>query len=533
MSFMATLFLVLFLSIFGKRYTEDQSSVFYRNQYVIELLYENIQLRRELIKISPERSTELFLVDSLNKKQEEYIKEKKINTTLMQNYNEKTVAIIEGSKIISIGFLLSLISIIILGFLLKKWVISPIHKLTDLSSSVAKGDFSKRIMYNHNQVLFDEFDILIKTFNTMIDNIEDNIMEIKDKELFLQSLIDGIPDGIRVIDKNYNIILANKSYIKQFGDSAFTGKGKCYYAYNYDVPCPEGILTCPLKEIKINKQKNINFIQNINDKPLSINAAILRLNKNDFYIIESIRDLSNDIKFSHEQKIASLGFLATSVAHEIKNNLGSIRMILEGLLDLYYSNVPDDDNHKKYLLMIYNQIIISLKTPERLLKLAKNSSEERTVFDVNYNIDEVLSLLDYEAKRNGIIVTKIFKNTENNISGNEADFKMIILNIAQNALKAMPSGGELTIEVTKDRNNVIIEIKDTGTGIEKEKISHIFEPFYSDGKTNRLHGTGLGLAIVKSLVNKAKGTISVSSEVGKGTSFLIKFPKNRRNNLQN
>jgi len=107
------------------------------------------------------------------------------------------------------------------------------------------------------------------------------------------------------------------------------------------------------------------------------------------------------------------------------------------------------------------------------------------------------------------------------------------LNIAQNALKAMPSGGELTIEVTKDRNNVIIEIKDTGTGIEKEKISHIFEPFYSDGKTNRLHGTGLGLAIVKSLVNKAKGTISVSSEVGKGTSFLIKFPKNKRNNLQN
>ena len=117
--------------------------------------------------------------------------------------------------------------------------------------------------------------------------------------------------------------------------------------------------------------------------------------------------------------------------------------------------------------------------------------------------------------------------------GNEADFKMIILNLAQNALKAMPSGGELTVEVSKDKNNVTIEIRDTGIGIENEKISHIFEPFYSDGQSSRHHNVGLGLAIVKSLVDKIKGTIHVSSEVGKGTLFIIKLPKRKRNNLQN
>ena len=109
---------------------------------------------------------------------------------------------------------------------------------------------------------------------------------------------------------------------------------------------------------------------------------------------------------------------------------------------------------------------------------------------------------------------------------------MIMLNLAQNALKAMPSGGDLYISATKDKNNVIIEIKDTGIGIEREKLGHIFEPFYSDGTTSRHKGTGLGLAIVKSLIDKHKGTISVSSEVKKGTSFIIKFPKNKKKNLQ-
>ena len=536
MVFMAMLFLVLFLGIFGTKYSEDQNTIFLRNQYIMELLHENIILQRELDKANITISEKEISSESLTEKQEELSREQKLNADLQRNYNERYVAFIEGAKIIGVSFILSLVSIIILGFLLRKWVTTPIHKLTNLSTLVAEGDYSKRITSDTKQVFFDEFDTLTKTFNAMMDNIENSIAEIKDKETFLQSLIDGIPDGIRVIDRNYNIILTNKAYIKQLGDNAFEGKGKCYYAYKYDVPCPEGILNCPLKEIKDIKTKRINVIQNLNGKPLSINAAPLKItdnkDKDNFYIIESIRDLSDDVRFSHEQKIASLGFLATSVAHEMKNNLGSVRMILEGLLSSNYTNMANDNTEKKYLNMIYNQIIASIKLPERLLKLARNSSDEKEIFNVNNNIDEVLSLLDYEAKHNGIIVTKNFGHNENNIIGNEADFQMIILNLAKNALKAMPSGGELTISANKDRNNVIIEIKDTGIGIQREKLGHIFEPFYSDGKSSRNKGTGLGLAIVKSLIDKHKGTISVSSEVNKGTSFIIKFPKSRKNNLQ-
>lgn len=535
MIFMATLFFALFIGVFAKKYTEDQNLIFNRNKYVIELLYENINLRRALNQENVKISNEEILSETINDKQEELSREQNINLELEKNYNEKATAFIEGGKIIGVSFLLSLISIIILGFLLQKWVVIPIKKLTDLSAIVAKGNFSKRVFSDKKQIFFDEFDTLAKTFNSMIDNIENNIDEIKNKERFLQLLIDGIPDGIRVIDKNYNIVLANRAYIKQMGDMAFDGKGKCYYAYHYDVPCPRGIFRCPLKEIQGSKFKRINIIQNVNGKPLSINAAPLILDddKNNFYIIESIRDLSDDVKFSHEQKIASLGFLATSVAHEMKNNLGSIRMILEGMIDTYYKDIPDDNIQKKYLTMIYNQVVESVNIPERLLRLSRNSGEDKEIFNINNGTQEVLSLLDYEAKRNGVVVENIINDNECYIVGSEADFKMIILNLAQNAIKAMPSGGELKVYTSKNKNNIIIEVKDSGIGIEKEKLSHIFEPFYSDGKSNRHHGTGLGLAIVKSLVEKFNGSISVKSRVNKGTSFIIKFPKIKRNNLQN
>ena len=102
---------------------------------------------------------------------------------------------------------------------------------------------------------------------------------------------------------------------------------------------------------------------------------------------------------------------------------------------------------------------------------------------------------------------------------------MMLLNLAQNALKAMPNGGTLTIDGHKQGRNALITVKDTGIGIEPEKIKRIFEPFYSANRA--VKGSGLGLAIVNSLISKAGGTVSVKSKVGKGTEFKIKIPLKR------
>lgn len=520
--FIATLFLFLFIMFYAPKYSNDYHALSKRNQYVMQLLYENIVLQRELNKFQSNISAEMKA--ELSDKQQELSREYKINEDLQKNFNEQTQAFNEGMRIIGVSVILSLISIVALGFLLQRWVISPIRRLSEVTKLVSKGDFSHRVAVDKKQVFFDEFDTLANTFNTMISSIERNIDEIKNSELFLQLLIDTIPDGIRVIDKNYNIVHSNNAYDKQF--SALGHTEKCFQAYGYDKPCPRSVFSCPFHEIKNPKAKSIAMIQNVDGRPLSVNAAPLKVlgsdNKDDFYIIESIRDLSDDIRFSHQQKISSLGFLATSVAHEMKNNLGSMRMIIESMLE------KPENKDNKYLQLIYDQLVASVAIPERLLKLARNNAETPEVFDVKNAIEEVVSLLDYEAKRNGVSVRCDFANTDANIMGNQSDFKMILLNLAQNAIKAMPSGGELTFTTDKDRNYTIVEVKDTGVGIDEEKINHIFEPFYSGGQSNRLSGTGLGLAIVKSLVDKYKGIISVSSVLNEGTTFSLKLPRAKK-----
>ncbi len=515
----SVLFMVMFTVVYAGKYNEAHDTLSKRNQYVMSLLYDNIILQRKLKQLNV--SLPVGVDDNIASKQEKLKQERTINAEIQKNFNMQHQAFYDGMKIIGVSFLFSILSIIGLGFVLQRCVIIPIKKLSDAAKRISKGDYSHRIEKEKKQYVVDEFDTLSETFNQMMSSIENNIAELKDSRHFLQLLIDAIPDGIRVIDKDYKIVLSNKAYHEQF--SALNEK--CFEAYGFDMPCPHGMFNCPLKEIKAKNSKSISLIQNIKGRPLSVNAAPLYLKnmkKGEFLIIESIRDLSEDIRFSHQQKISSLGFLATSVAHEMKNNLGSVRMILENMKEMASQKNLSQSEAEHYLHLIYEQVVLSAAIPERLLKLARYDTKTDEIIEICSSIEEVVSILDYELKRNGIAVRCLW-NQKYTISANESDFKMIVLNLAQNAIKAMPSGGELTFNAYEKAKKIVIEIKDTGIGIKPSKIKHIFEPFYSEGRSNRSTGTGLGLAIVKSLVDKYQGKISVSSKTGQGTTFILKF----------
>ncbi|MBP1531885.1 MAG: HAMP domain-containing histidine kinase, partial [Alphaproteobacteria bacterium] len=270
------------------------------------------------------------------------------------------------------------------------------------------------------------------------------------------------------------------------------------------------------------ENKDLHTIHEVGKVPVHVSATKLHLGKtsDNYYIIEALHDLRSDVRFSHRQKVSSLAFLSTSIAHEMKNNLGAIRLILEALLDNDYKNVSDDDK-KKYLLMAYNQLVETVKIPERLLKLAQYSENDSVLIDVFSAVKDMMLMLDYDAKRRGIeIITDIAPDLY--FTGNDSDFKMVILNLAQNAIKAMPNGGILRVTANKSGKSVILNISDSGIGISADNLKHIFEPFYS--ANDHAKSSGLGLAIVKSLMEKAKGEISVKSKLQKGTRFTLKFP---------
>jgi len=540
--FTSLIFFYSFYLINNDKIQEQQKFSILRNQQYLEQLYDNISLRKELAAIQaqnpqlrlPPSLQKLTETQQLNVQQEQLSQERKRTNDILKNYDDRYKAFKESFTIVTISSVLFFLALLVLWILIKIWILAPIEKLAQISRKVMAGNYTSRLSLPAQPHFSDEFDDLMHTFNNMLDNIENSIREIHKTESFLQSIIDSIPDGIRVLDKDGTIIIANKEYYRQVGCTDSCIGKKCYASsQNRSSPCPHSLFTCPLRELKNKHSENVKFIQQFAAYPnrhLSVNAAPMVIRDKhalpQYYIVESIRDLSEDIRFSHQQKLSSLAFLSTSVAHEMKNHLGSIRMIAEGLLNKYYRNKPETDEEKQYLSLIDKQLVECIDVPERLLKLAHFTQEEQTEFSVNNSIQDVLFLLDYEAKRNGITFDFQHPQKEIFILGNEADFKMMIINLLQNALKAITDNGRISIKLSRPADcRVKIEIKDNGRGIPTDKLPRIFEPFYSQDNSSQANGTGLGLAIVKSIVEKHQGTISVKSKPGIGTCFTIKIPR--------
>lgn len=494
-------------SIYDSKLQEDSLILHLRNKQYNELLYQYNQLKVEtansakILSAAEDTNTLLQL-----QKQETFR-----NRTLLHNIWQILISLSVFSFLI-----------VLMIIFLHRLVLQPINHFSEINRLIRQGNYRQRL-HLPDKFYKDEFNVLEQTYNSMLDNIEEQMNRINEQNDFLQNIIDGLPDALRVIDFSGNIILVNKTYLERLEQlSEQTEPRKCYASlFKKKTPCIANTERCPLQCLR--QQKNIKFIQQLpKEQYLSVNAARIDM-PNQPLIIESFRDLRGDIKFSHQQKISSLGFLTASIAHEIKNSLGSMRLIFESLLH----NKITEEERPKYLYLVYEQLLECIKIPERLLKLASVSKDDYQQIDCAEAINEICALLDYETTRNGIKIEISSPDKILPVYGNETDFKMIILNLTQNAIKAMSEGGILSFSLTGRRSFLEISITDNGHGIPRKQLPHIFEPFYSTSE-HKEH-TGLGLAIVKSLMHDLGGDIKVHSKVGTGTCFTLKIPyKNKK-----
>lgn len=545
---MISLFLlssIIFTSTFYIAYSskieKDQQSSITRNIQYSDLLHRNILLIKEIkqllakdpnFKLDKNSFPQINTLISDTAHSNFLINEQKNMSQRTKLFNESYEVINQGTTIILLNAFLLSSFIILIGYLFNRWVLKPINSISNISEQISLGKLKLRIPLRNNIKYHDELDKFSNTFNSMLDNIENMISTIQDKEKFLQSLIDSIPDGIRVIDENYNIIIANKAYYEQCNDRKKASQ-KCYKSsFGNDRPCLN--TQCPLHEIlQKGKTKSITiqqFASNPN-KFLSINTALMQYDQTHKYIVESIRDLSDDIDFSHQQKITSLGFLSSSIAHEIKNNLGALRIILEHIIENSENKKQSLSERKNLLDTLHKELINTISIPERLLKMTRHTTLEESEFDCVNSLNEIIKMLDFEAKRKGIELLFNAPKKEIFLRGNETDFKIAVINIIQNSINATTKGN-ITIKITNSqKSGLTISFTDNGSGIDEKDIDYIFMPFFSNGKKNedtKSSGTGLGLPITKSIVEKFGGTIGVKSTLGKGSCFTLSFPYHKK-----
>ncbi|MBU8911264.1 MAG: HAMP domain-containing histidine kinase [Desulfobacterales bacterium] len=227
----------------------------------------------------------------------------------------------------------------------------------------------------------------------------------------------------------------------------------------------------------------------------------------------------------YAKKLASIGRLASGVAHEINNPLAIINQKTGLILDLF--TLRKDFSSDDRLIPLAGDVLDAVtrcgSITRRLLDFARHMEPSIEMVDIREVIEQVLAFLKKDAEHRSIIISVDTQDVIPDFECDKGSLQQIFLNLIENAFAAMEDGGQLAISIKiKKKDGLIITVADNGRGIAADDINKIFEPFYSS--KNDHWGTGLGLSITYGLVKEIGGDIMVKSKIGKGTLFTLTLP---------
>lgn len=245
----------------------------------------------------------------------------------------------------------------------------------------------------------------------------------------------------------------------------------------------------------------------------------------------SFRDITKkrrmESALKRKSQLATLGHLASGMAHEINTPLAAIAGCSEELLERLKAILPDSlDGHSvfvDYLKIIHAEAFRSSEIIQSMLVFTRERPMERNAIDLTKLIESTVQILGSQARSNGTYFVLDIEDIPE-ISGDGDKLKQVLINIAVNAMEAMPNGGKITISCREcpENGDAIICITDEGTGIPESELDKVFQPFFTLKSGNR--GTGLGLSIADSIVSGHGGRIEISSVLKAGTTVTVYLP---------
>ena len=240
---------------------------------------------------------------------------------------------------------------------------------------------------------------------------------------------------------------------------------------------------------------------------IALNRMLSELKKREEQLIES-------------RKLAAVGNLTAGIAHELNNPLNNISLTTEALIDEY--DEWDKQTKLKMLRDIFSQVERASSTVANLLDFTHRDQDAFDKVNLKNVLERTIRLIANEIRLSAVHLDMDCADNLPPIMGNQDNLQQVFLNLFFNALQAMPDGGTLSVRAYAENESLKVTVHDTGIGIPKEHINSIFDPFFTTKEIGK--GTGLGLSVSYGIIQKHQGTISVESEVGKGTSFTIELP---------
>ena len=365
--------------------------------------------------------------------------------------------------------------------------------------------------------------LLAQTIRKKGVELEEKSEELKDLQAFNRDIIESMRGGLLTTDLDGRILLVNRAGAEITGQGFGLLRGENVaeiFPGFWPVETDEqGTPLAMRKEIEFRTGAgNIRF--------LGLSISPLRTGQNatggfvfNFQDLTELKRL--ELEVFNKERMAALGRLSAAIAHEIRQPLTAMTGALKELARL----APLEDDDKKLVQIVsresqrLNQIITEF------LDYSREKSYAFADLDVVALIEETLLLIERHASASGKVrIERDFPTGKLRAHVDRDAMKQVFWNLCNNALRAMPDGGVLTVSLETIADSVRISIRDTGTGFDPRSAARIFEPFQS----GFAGGTGLGLAIVYQILQAHKGQIRVETELGLGTEFVVEIPRATR-----
>lgn len=400
----------------------------------------------------------------------------------------------------------------------------PIKDLADEAEQIAEGDISHGIQTTEAG----ELESIANSFNTMLDNLKSTMQQVLDKSgeaasmheimEYVEETYNNLPGGIISINTLGEITSFNQTAEELTGIPADELIG-----IDIKNPTPPGIknLLTPLRRCLSRGSLQLKTLTDIKNTEGDVIPVVYGINiqfgmNNEvlgaicvFRRIEDIRRFEESA--NRLKNLESLGEMAASLAHEIKNPLTSIRGYAQ------YMKAELEDKDLEELDIILYEVDRLTNMLDRFLNFARPKLPELKEEDMSQLMGYVATLIQKELPSNIRLRTEFSKTPK--VMADKEMFEPLVLNLLLNAIQALPDGGDIILRTYYDklRDVVCAEVEDNGQGISQEISDKIFDPFF----TTKADGTGMGLAIASRTVESHRGVLEVESVEGEMTKFTI------------
>jgi PAS domain S-box-containing protein len=350
------------------------------------------------------------------------------------------------------------------------------------------------------------------------------LREIQVSRNLIRGVIDSVPMGLTLLDSEGMILAANRALSDLFGFEPAALVGMHYSAALgpwVDSPAARTFASGAAERVRrtMLRPDGAQVLQEIASIPL------LDMQGRAHQVVEVWEDITERVALQTQlvraEKLAAIGQLAASIAHEVGNPLQAI----QGFLSLFLEQSPPDTPNQRFLQLAEEEIERIVQVLARLRDLYRPRADVFTIVDLNELINGVLLLTGKQLERGGIRVLRELEAQLPKVRGVADQLKQVLLNLVLNAAEAMNNGGLLHVQTYAGEDhdhvrNAVITITDTGYGIAPEQLRHIFDGLH----TTKERGMGLGLYTSKAIIDRHMGRMSVQSQVGEGTTFTIMLP---------